>query len=1543
MSARIVIIMAFIAISRSGVVLANTAAPVLYREPADELVRRNSPVTLFCKAAGSPSPVIRWYRSENEKPLTNGAHRLLLPDGSLFFYRLRRRDAGIYYCTATNTHGTASSRHASVNIAYLQHDFRQSPKDIAVVEGKTVILECSPPKGHPPPVVAWRRDDDPLSLPTLRSRQEGSQLIIEDVRLDDGGLYSCAASNAAGARVSTPSLLVVLEVPRTERVLQQIRVLEGHNVTLPCRPRGRPKPQVAWLRLDGAMPGGRATVEGGGNLVLRDVRWEDEGVYACQLTSPAGTASANTSLHVVVPARFSKPPPANALLVPDRTRILPCIARGAPSPLVFWMRESSQNSENEWPLVMSGGHATTAHVTLSDHALHLTAGDGDAVWVCMAVNEIGGTFAPVHVLSVPESFSVSSPGFPESSWLGTLEEIPEENAEMSSEVALRKNATDAEILGLWNKSQVNMGEGNTGVVTLGEVQARRNLHYPKLWQERARSHAPNSAEVFWKEESVEEAPGVRTEGIFVLLCQRGHGHVTPRLLSNKTKISDLDFDNDDFVDFGRSYDEAYYSPTGANPFLDSPSFWDAPDLPEDPTEGASDRTPNLRTQELPRRVKHSRNRSSRRKSGWDFEWESRAAVETLPEVEEEVIREGLDVKEDQEAVWEGNDGSLPEEGGNAKEEPKEIEDGEEEENPLSSIASSRVRGRRHNVGQREEHRPSCRLSPFCIKDEVIAITSPISTPMNNPFGLPKGLFSSHGASESSLRESGTRIRNPRRPHTSRSEFPTHPHPLPLPPPPLAPRSLQERSSEYPETLTPVEDISDPEDDEDPSGNGAPRCAGLKVVARALAARGRHTLTGLQPFTTYWAVLVPFQGRVLGSPSNAVPFTTPQDVPAGWPDVTRWWADGGGSVFVVTLHWRPPPLRLQRGIVSAYRVVVAERGGSWRVLHNVTVPGYQRSVTVPAVTAPTVQITLWALTEAGAGPPSPPLALDLLTSSRIPQEALHESREDVWAWLLMLVAGVAFVLLIVVGVAMMTQRHVKRVPVQHREGSVREDNDDPKARLRLLKASGNSTSADYSIIDLDAPNKLMVSCSLSSPAASSHASSRSRLLRTPDCSSSTSQNTAIHRPTALAASSASSPQTIQTRGYAAPSEQEGELAPSARHNSWSSCDDRGCRFCMPNNGASAVRGLSPAGGIGGSVEIGAGKDRERSGLKPDVGANGHDCRCEFRFLQQRLMRQLVPEEEVIFGNIAVRPLSPTDVRETETMRGDRTPSDMSLTTVTPMSTLRRSSDEGPSASVFRIGQPNHPSPPVATMPPAKQRLFALSSTTTDFSNEDQIDRVFDDDPTTCSDTEASFFIPTRSPIRDPCFGKSSTAISDDFESWRFCLPSLKDRSSNLPDTLGASVLSRNVLSLNFDSAGNTLSDSDRHLSFEPLRTRPIYPSTFMEDHFPGCGGSGPLYTFWRRDEGRGSIEEEVESFEKDAGVRDPEMAIGLPSQGIRRTTSSFGGAALSKLLLRRKIKRQMRCRSDSSTSRESVEDPFDRTLQFVQSMRRQRSQDSQEEN
>ncbi|XP_050706829.1 uncharacterized protein LOC126992214 isoform X2 [Eriocheir sinensis] len=442
-----------------------------------------------------------WYRTDSEAPLRDRDSRMQLPDGSLFFYRLRGRDRGTYYCVARNAAGTATSRRVTVQMAYLREVFRKSPLSLGVNEGESSVFECDPPKGHPTPVVTWRLDGRDLILPRHRYRQDGSTLMVSHVVPADEGEYQCVVTNMAGRRVSQVAMLTVYEGARVGGVVKSMVGVAGHDVTLPCVPSGKPDPQVIWRRADGLMPVGRAAMGRDWSLTITSLRAADQGVYVCAATNSAGTHAANTSLLVVErPRAEGGVRPRIAVITPSHVRQISCPITAVPTPVIFWAKENHGRQaaqraageavvpgreevgediyrlarEQPWVVASNSASGVEEGAARVDHAynLHVTTRH-EGLWACMAANEVGGVVMPVRVVG----------------------------------------------------GGVARGTVSVGMVGVDEVEARAALLTPILEQGFPSSSTPTTAVVTWR---LTHRPK-HIEGIYILGCERGSGFVPPRV------------------------------------------------------------------------------------------------------------------------------------------------------------------------------------------------------------------------------------------------------------------------------------------------------------------------------------------------------------------------------------------------------------------------------------------------------------------------------------------------------------------------------------------------------------------------------------------------------------------------------------------------------------------------------------------------------------------------------------------------------------------------------------------------------------------------------------------------------------------------------------------------------------------------------------------------------------------------------------------------------------------------------------------------------
>ncbi|XP_072342822.1 roundabout homolog 3 isoform X4 [Scyliorhinus torazame] len=325
------------------------SAPRVIEHPSDLIVSKGEPATLNCKAEGRPTPIIEWYK-DGERVETDKddprSHRMLLPSGSLFFLRIvhgrrSKPDEGIYVCLARNYLGEAVSRNASLEVAILRDDFRQTPSDVVVAAGEPTVMECLPPRGHPEPTISWKRNNLLINDKDERITIRGGKLMISNTRKADAGMYVCVATNMVGERDSEPADLVVFERPTfIKRPINQV-VLADDTVDFHCEVNGDPVPTTHWRKEEGELPRGRFEIQADNSLRLSRVGSEDEGTYTCIAENSVGKVEFSGTLTVHVPPQIVVRP-RDQIVAQGRSVTFLCETKGNPPPAVFWQKEGSQ-------------------------------------------------------------------------------------------------------------------------------------------------------------------------------------------------------------------------------------------------------------------------------------------------------------------------------------------------------------------------------------------------------------------------------------------------------------------------------------------------------------------------------------------------------------------------------------------------------------------------------------------------------------------------------------------------------------------------------------------------------------------------------------------------------------------------------------------------------------------------------------------------------------------------------------------------------------------------------------------------------------------------------------------------------------------------------------------------------------------------------------------------------------------------------------------------------------------------------------------------
>ncbi|XP_039085354.1 hemicentin-2 [Hyaena hyaena] len=298
-------------------------------------------VRLDCEADGQPPPEVAWLKDGG--PLGQGVSphlRFYLDGGTLVLKGLRAEDSGAYTCVAHSAAGEDARLHTvSVLVPPTIEQWAEGSGSLVSRPGELVTMAC-PVRGSAPIQVSWLKDCLPLPLSQrTRLHSSGRTLRISQVQLADSGTFTCVAASPAG--VTNRNFTLQVHVPPVLEPVEfqnDVVVVRGSSVVLPCEARGSPLPLVSWMK-DGEplLPPG---LEWGPGLQLEAAGAGESGTYSCVAVSEAGEARRHFQLTVMDPPHIEDSgQPAELLLTLGAPLELRCDAQGTPQPNITWHKD----------------------------------------------------------------------------------------------------------------------------------------------------------------------------------------------------------------------------------------------------------------------------------------------------------------------------------------------------------------------------------------------------------------------------------------------------------------------------------------------------------------------------------------------------------------------------------------------------------------------------------------------------------------------------------------------------------------------------------------------------------------------------------------------------------------------------------------------------------------------------------------------------------------------------------------------------------------------------------------------------------------------------------------------------------------------------------------------------------------------------------------------------------------------------------------------------------------------------------------------------
>uniref|UniRef100_A0A3P8ZS13 Neuronal cell adhesion molecule n=1 Tax=Esox lucius TaxID=8010 RepID=A0A3P8ZS13_ESOLU len=411
---------------------------ITHQSPKDYIIDPRENIVIHCDAKGKPHPSFSWTRNGTHFDIDQDSKVTMKPRSGTLVVDISGEKAetyeGVYQCTARNEHGTAVSNNIVIRQSRSPLWSKERNPPIVVQEGVSLVLECRPPAGLPPPIIFWMNNNF-QRLPQSSRVSQGlngdlyfSNVLAEDTRKD----YICYARfpHTQTIQQKQPITVMVLDLDAFNETVAALynetdffsdgsvgerkptflipsgsssskMVLRGEVLELECIAEGLPTPEVSWMKMSGEFPASRTSVlQFKKTLRIENVSEADAGDYRC--TGHNHLGSVHHTFHVTVRAApYWISVPRNLVLAPRENGILICRASGIPKPTITWAMNGIpiENSPRDPSRKVEGDTIMFAEVQTGS----------SAVYQCNVSNEYGYLLANSFVNVLSEAPRVLTP------------------------------------------------------------------------------------------------------------------------------------------------------------------------------------------------------------------------------------------------------------------------------------------------------------------------------------------------------------------------------------------------------------------------------------------------------------------------------------------------------------------------------------------------------------------------------------------------------------------------------------------------------------------------------------------------------------------------------------------------------------------------------------------------------------------------------------------------------------------------------------------------------------------------------------------------------------------------------------------------------------------------------------------------------------------------------------------------------------------------------------------------------------------------------
>nr|ALR85657.1 neural cell adhesion molecule 1 isoform 120b [Oncorhynchus mykiss] len=320
--------------------------------PSPQEFNEGDDADIICDVVSSPPADIIWKHKGSKIQVVKDVRFKILTNNHLQIRGIKKTDEGAYTCEArVMTRGEIDLKIIKVIVNVLPSiRTRQSEMNATADVNQSVMLACDA-DGFPEPTVTWARNnivlesDDKYGL-----NNDGSELIIKDVKKVDEGDYTCIARNKAGEKEEEVSLNVFVQPKITYLVNQTASELE-EQITLTCEASGDPTPTITWSFGRRIFTEGEQSLDGNvvvrsharvSSLTLKYVQFTDAGHYLCTARNSIGQDQQTMYLEVRYAPKIQGS--VTVYTWEGNAANISCEVLAHPGASVVWFRDGQQLS-----------------------------------------------------------------------------------------------------------------------------------------------------------------------------------------------------------------------------------------------------------------------------------------------------------------------------------------------------------------------------------------------------------------------------------------------------------------------------------------------------------------------------------------------------------------------------------------------------------------------------------------------------------------------------------------------------------------------------------------------------------------------------------------------------------------------------------------------------------------------------------------------------------------------------------------------------------------------------------------------------------------------------------------------------------------------------------------------------------------------------------------------------------------------------------------------------------------------------------------------